>query len=646
MASTKVYSYLDDDSTPFLTSVPVSADQITLGDFKKAMPKRNLTYSQKVFDESVKKHVKRTLHDDSEPLQTNENGVIELFLTSNGPLAPVKNGRRYNNLPPHLAAYGVGDLDVCGGQRVSMVTAEPSISGAGSYLSKRAGEQLASIDNTSASEDPYVFEQSSCADQSSDYLRVMNTADYTRRRKKRERYRKPYVPSTISSASGMSSVPQVTEIMLDMREHPLGIDIGMCDGAVLITTIAKNSAADRCGALGVGDQIVQVDNTSFEELTDEQVVSLLRKVSNQKRMVRIVVARYKRDSDQRSDALSALCETAEIDVSLWVEATKQAGQDLPFDDYHPNPNASAHVNEAADETSDEERAAYDDRRNGIGAHFVPQVKLMRAIQQRDINGVNGQPQDLPNDENERQIRLSSSDPMEIIIRQMARLDSGLKVKDRKWLKIPIPMSFIGHELVNWLLENVDGLDNRKQARNFAKQLLEKGFIKHAVNMNSFSEKCYYKFQEKICEERLLMEQQAKMNTVDSPTEITYMSGPSSPHQPHRQILNNYHSGPLDVLQQRQINFSGTQPPSTTSPQPSNELKIPTQPPAPFNITPQLDPSSTYHQHDHGRPLQMGIQPHSSATVSSRLRNQLGYLRRSETVIYFVFLKIVTLNISN
>ncbi|CAD5214343.1 unnamed protein product [Bursaphelenchus xylophilus] len=556
MASTKVYSYLDDDNTPFLTSVPVSASQITLGDFKKALPKRNLTYSQKVFDENVKKHVKRTIHDDSEPLQLNENGVVELFLTSNGPIGTLKtNGRHYKNLPPHLANYGVGDLDVCGGQRVSMVTAEPSISGAGSYLSKRAGEQLASIDNTSASEDPYVFEQSSIANQSSDYLRVMNTTDYSRRRKKRERYRRPYVPSTISSASGMSSVPQVTEIMLDLREHALGIDIGMCDGAVLITSIAKNSAADRCGALGVGDQIVQVDNTSFEELSDEQVVSLLRKISSQKRVVRIVVARYKRDSDQRSDALSALCETAEIDVSLWVEGTKQANPDAPFDDFHQNPNTSAHINEAAEETSDEERAAYDDRRNGIGAHFVPQIKLMRAIHQRtEANG------HIPNDENDRHSRLSATDAMEIVVRQMARLDSGLKIKDRKWLKIPIPMSFIGHELVNWLLENVDGLDNRKQARNYAKQLLEKGFIKHAVNMNSFSEKCYYKFQEKICEERLLMEQQAKLNTVDSPTEITYMSGPSSPHQPHRQIPNNYHTGPLDVLQQRQINYSGTQPP--------------------------------------------------------------------------------------
>lgn len=55
------------------------------------------------------------------------------------------------------------------------------------------------------------------------------------------------------------------------------------------------------------------------------------------------------------------------------------------------------------------------------------------------------------------------------------------------------MSFIGHELVNWLMETVHGFENRKQARAFANRLLELGLIKHAVNMSRFSEKCYYKF---------------------------------------------------------------------------------------------------------------------------------------------------------
>ena len=55
------------------------------------------------------------------------------------------------------------------------------------------------------------------------------------------------------------------------------------------------------------------------------------------------------------------------------------------------------------------------------------------------------------------------------------------------------MSFIGHELVQWLLERVAGFESRKQARAFANRLLELGLIKHAVNLNRFSEKCYYKF---------------------------------------------------------------------------------------------------------------------------------------------------------
>lgn len=34
------------------------------------------------------------------------------------------------------------------------------------------------------------------------------------------------------------------------------------------------------------------------------------------------------------------------------------------------------------------------------------------------------------------------DPL-IILKQMARPDSNLEIKDRTWLKIPVPNSFIG-----------------------------------------------------------------------------------------------------------------------------------------------------------------------------------------------------------
>ena len=85
------------------------------------------------------------------------------------------------------------------------------------------------------------------------------------RRKNGQRHRKPYVPSTISSgASGYSmessfSLPRVEEHVVDLKQWPvLGIDVACQDGGVFISRVVAGSAAEKCGGIEVGDQIVQV----------------------------------------------------------------------------------------------------------------------------------------------------------------------------------------------------------------------------------------------------------------------------------------------------------------------------------------------------------------------------------------------------
>ena len=72
-------------------------------------------------------------------------------------------------------------------------------------------------------------------------------------------------------------------------------------------------------------------------------------------------------------------------------------------------------------------------------------------------------------------------------------NSGLDIKDRQWLKITIPMAFIGSELVDWLHSKVEGLQDRRDARKYASSMLKASYIKHTVNKTSFSEQCYYVF---------------------------------------------------------------------------------------------------------------------------------------------------------
>ena len=52
--------------------------------------------------------------------------------------------------------------------------------------------------------------------------------------------------------------------------------------------------------------------------------------------------------------------------------------------------------------------------------------------------------------------LDKDSGMLAIVRAMQKPDSGLEVRDRVWLKITIPNAFLGSDMVDWLLEKVEG----------------------------------------------------------------------------------------------------------------------------------------------------------------------------------------------
>lgn len=81
--------------------------------------------------------------------------------------------------------------------------------------------------------------------------------------------------------------------------------------------------------------------------------------------------------------------------------------------------------------------------------------------------------------------------LEEIVKAMTKPDSGLEIRDRMWLKIVIPNAFIGAEAVNWVLDNVEGVSNRRESRRIVSSMLRNNLIKHAVNKPNFSEQCYY-----------------------------------------------------------------------------------------------------------------------------------------------------------
>ncbi len=90
-------------------------------------------------------------------------------------------------------------------------------------------------------------------------------------------------------------------------------------------------------------------------------------------------------------------------------------------------------------------------------------------------------------------RLTADSTMLSVARAMRRPDSGLEVKERVWVGITVPDGFVGSDAVEWLLEHVGGVDERKEAKKMAANMLKKGFIKHAMRNTNFDESRYYSF---------------------------------------------------------------------------------------------------------------------------------------------------------
>ena len=61
--------------------------------------------------------------------------------------------------------------------------------------------------------------------------------------------------------------------------------------------------------------------------------------------------------------------------------------------------------------------------------------------------------------------LDKDSGMLAIIRAMKKVDSGLEVRDRMWLKIKIPNAFLGSDMVDWLFEKVEGFQVRTSTLN-------------------------------------------------------------------------------------------------------------------------------------------------------------------------------------
>lgn len=107
------------------------------------------------------------------------------------------------------------------------------------------------------------------------------------------------------------------------------------------------------------------------------------------------------------------------------------------------------------------------------------------------------------------------------------------------IKTNLFLFVIGSALVDWLIEHVDGIRDRKEARKYAGDLLRDRLISHVVNKSSFTEQCYYVFGEECAEILQLRNEDGTARAPIMPQPQQYPTLPSQP-PPTQKLTPNKH----------------------------------------------------------------------------------------------------------
>lgn len=276
------------------------------------------------------------------------------------------------------------------------------------------------------------------------------------------------------------------------------------EGGIYVGSIMSGGAVAQDGRIEPGDMILQVNEVSFENMSNDDAVRVLREAVMKPGPVKLVVAKCWDPNPQGYFTVSKQEPIRPIDPSAWVAHTQAHtgthpvgsngniyGQNMMKNqNYRLSHSVSTFGSNSSLSTSLADSTISTAYGNNMGNGNYYHQNMMGG------NGLgctttttNGDSTRFGNEH----LNLTIKTDMETLVRAMAAADSGLDVRDRNWLKITIPNAFIGSDVVDWLFNHVEGFPDRRDARKYACDMLRFGFIRHAVNKVRFSEQCYYIF---------------------------------------------------------------------------------------------------------------------------------------------------------
>ncbi|XP_001966976.3 segment polarity protein dishevelled [Drosophila ananassae] len=455
---TKVIYHIDDETTPYLVKIPIPSAQVTLRDFKLVLNKQNNNY--KYFFKSMDADfgvVKEEIADDSTILPCFNGRVVSWLVSA--------DGTNQSDNCSELPTSECGDLAGMGRkmgqqqqqqvqqqqQQQQQVHAQQQQQQHQQHLQQQQQQKLIG-GNPMLQPPPLTYQSASVLSSDLDSTSLFGTeseltldrdmTDYSsvqrlqvRKKPQRRKKRAPSMSRTSSYSSITDSTMSLNIITVSINMEAvnfLGISIvGQSnrggDGGIYVGSIMKGGAVALDGRIEPGDMILQVNDVNFENMTNDEAVRVLREVVQKPGPIKLVVAKCWDPNPKGYFTIPRTEPVRPIDPGAWVAHTQ-----------------------------------------ALTSHDSIIADIAEPIKERlDQNN------------------------LEEIVKAMTKPDSGLEIRDRMWLKITIPNAFIGADAVNWVLENVEDVQDRREARRIVSAMLRSNYIKHTVNKLTFSEQCYY-----------------------------------------------------------------------------------------------------------------------------------------------------------
>ncbi|CAL8092199.1 unnamed protein product [Calicophoron daubneyi] len=649
MGDTKIIYHIDDEETPYLVKLSVLPSAVTLGDFKNALNRPNYKFFFKSLDADFGV-VKEEITEDDAHLPCFNGKVISWLVSadsstksdshSNGAadghgsshLSAQKNTNSVsknsdtnaasNNKvvePPSEQEHAVGttghnleECDTCAesdsvysGDRVPPLRNFHAYKH-GSRLAK-FGQRVQNYETSSSmmSSDLESTSFFDSEDESSRFSTATGTtvsSKYGHHRKQRRHRRLFPVRRVSEDASSFSSMTDSTmslnviNVTLNMDTVKfLGISIvGQSnkagDGGIYVGSIMRGGAVAQDGRIEPGDMILEVNRISFEDMSNDEAVRVLREEVQKPGPITLVVAKCWDPSPKNYFTVPRQEPVRPIDPRAWVlhtNAMTGAMNNLPvggappytgpgsphtgmsmvqggYIGVGPNPGIPLPgVPPGMSQLLPPSLATLTSlpSSSNITSKSLPEVAEGNDSQANEVRGYRSSgpgssggggaggpgsakaPGSRSGDDAKTGASLLGTNAksassltvatdMASVVHSMLLPDSGLEIRDRIWLKITIPNAFIGSDLVDWLYSHVDGFADRRDARRYATELLKYGYIRHTVNKNTFSEQCYYVFGD--------IANALSHLTFDDVDSVSEVGGPSAQHgQSHALISQRY-----------------------------------------------------------------------------------------------------------